>query len=84
MAYVLIYGVCRGETVCLCTAPCPAPHPTTLVPMRSRWVILILKKYIIFFFRGDWEVSFFFFNFIYFYLFIFGCVGSSFLCEGFL
>ena len=25
---------------------------------------------------------FFFFNF--FYLFIFGCVGSSFLCEGFL
>ena len=26
----------------------------------------------------------FFFKFIYFYLFIFGCVGSSFLCEGFL
>ena len=24
------------------------------------------------------------FNFIYFYLFTFGCVGSSFLCEGFL
>ena len=27
---------------------------------------------------------FFFFNFILFYLFIFVCVGSSFLCEGFL
>ena len=27
-------------------------------------------------------VLFFFFNFI--YLFIFGCVGSSFLCESFL
>ena len=34
-------------------------------------------------------VSFFFFNFIYLFIylfiyFIFGCVGSSFLCEGFL
>ena len=28
------------------------------------------------------SVFFFFFNFI--YLFIYGCVGSSFLCEGFL
>ena len=28
--------------------------------------------------------TFFFFNFYLFYLFIFGCVGSSFLCEGFL
>ena len=29
-------------------------------------------------------VFFFFFNNSLFYLFIFGCVGSSFLCEGFL
>ena len=28
--------------------------------------------------------SLFFFNFIYLFLFIYGCVGSSFLCEGFL
>ena len=28
--------------------------------------------------------QFFFLTFIYFYIFIFGCVGSSFLCEGFL
>ena len=27
---------------------------------------------------------FFFFNYLIIYLFIFGCVGSSFLCEGFL
>ena len=26
----------------------------------------------------------FFFNYLFIYLFIFGCVGSSFLCEGFL
>ena len=83
MAYVLIYGVCRGETVCLCTAPCPAPHPTTLVPMRSRWVILILKKYIIFFFRGDWEVSFFFLIlFIFIYLFL-AVLGLRFCARAF-
>ena len=29
------------------------------------------------------EKSFFFFN-LFIHLFIFGCVGSSFLCEGFL
>ena len=29
-------------------------------------------------------LSIFFYKFIYFYLFIFGCVGSLFLCEGFL
>ena len=29
-------------------------------------------------------MTFFFFNFIYLLLFIYGCVGSSFLCEGFL
>ena len=27
---------------------------------------------------------FFFLNYLFIYLFIFGCVGSSFLCEGFL
>ena len=27
---------------------------------------------------------FFFFNIIYLFIYIFGCVGSSFLCEGFL
>ena len=32
---------------------------------------------------GAHEHSLLFFL-IYFYLFIFGCVGSSFLCEGFL
>ena len=31
---------------------------------------------------GTQQVFFFFFNFM--YLFIYGCVGSSFLCEGFL
>ena len=33
-----------------------------------------------------WSFSFLFFkkNFIYLFIFIFGCVGSSFLCEGFL
>ena len=35
-----------------------------------------------FFFKK--EAPFFFFNNSLFYLFIFGCVGSSFLCEGFL
>ena len=29
-------------------------------------------------------VLFFFYKFIYLFIFIFGCVGSSFLCEGFL
>ena len=29
-------------------------------------------------------LCFFFFKFLINYLFIFGCVGSSFLCEGFL
>ena len=29
-------------------------------------------------------INFFFFNLLFIYLFIFGCVGSSFLCEGFL
>ena len=33
--------------------------------------------------RPPQELSFFFF-FKFIYLFIFGCVGSSFLCEGFL
>ena len=33
--------------------------------------------------RLDYLSSFFFFN-LFVYLFIFGCVGSSFLCEGFL
>ena len=38
------------------------------------WVVLFLKM------SGPWTSFFFFFNlFIYF-----GCVGSSFLCEGFL
>ena len=31
-----------------------------------------------------WVLFFFFFNFGFIYLFIFGCVGSLFLCEGFL
>ena len=31
-----------------------------------------------------WHSFFFFFNYLFIYLFIFGCVGSSFLCEGFL
>ena len=35
----------------------------------------------LFLMKGLWTF-FFFFNFI--YLFIYGCVGSSFLCEGFL
>ena len=30
------------------------------------------------------DYSFFFFNYLFIYLFIYGCVGSSFLCEGFL
>ena len=30
------------------------------------------------------QVLFFFFNFIYLFIYLFGCVGSSFLCEGFL
>ena len=29
-------------------------------------------------------MSYFFLNLFIYYLFIFGCVGSSFLCEGFL
>ena len=29
-------------------------------------------------------IFFFFKKFIYLFIFIFGCVGSSFLCEGFL
>ena len=28
--------------------------------------------------------KFFFFQFLFIYLFIYGCVGSSFLCKGFL
>ena len=30
------------------------------------------------------EIFFFFLIYLFIYLFIFGCVGSSFLCEGFL
>ena len=37
-----------------------------------------------FHFFPRWTDSFFFFWILFIYLFIFGCVGSSFLCEGFL
>ena len=33
--------------------------------------------------KGFWTEDFFLIN-LFIYLFIFGCVGSSFLCEGFL
>ena len=33
---------------------------------------------------ADKETMTFFFNYLFIYLFIYGCVGSSFLCEGFL
>ena len=35
-------------------------------------------------FQKNKEERLLFFFLIYFYLFIFGCIGSSFLCEGFL
>ena len=34
--------------------------------------------------HSDTHFFFFFFNYLFIYLFIYGCVGPSFLCEGFL
>ena len=45
-------------------------------------LIFYLTQYIQNIIISACNYSFFFFNFI--YLFIYGCVGSSFLCEGFL
>ena len=50
---------------------------------------LVIYRYLTFFFfnefvSGGGLLSFFFLNFGFIYLFIYGCVGSSFLCEGFL
>ena len=42
------------------------------------------KEGYLFYFFFFWRNSFIFFYFLFIYLFIFGCVGSSFLCEGFL
>ena len=55
-------------------APAPALEVLSLNPWTAREVPVL---YIYFS-----KPQFFFFNFI--YLFIYGCVGSSFLCEGFL
>ena len=61
-----------------------SPHPCQRLLLSVFFIITILicvKWYVavIFFFK---EIAFLFFYL--FYLFIFGCVGSSFLCEGFL
>ena len=48
------------------------------------FLLLTLFVYQIFFKRRGLQPLFFFFFFNFIYLFIYGCVGSSFLCEGFL
>ena len=47
----------------------------------SVYILLDTLK-VLYFKMSVFMINFFFFNFI--YLFIYGCVGSSFLCEGFL
>ena len=58
-----------------CISPC-------IITVRGE----CMKQHILYFIGNlsDFESSFFFFFLIIIYLFIFGCVGSSFLCEGFL
>ena len=59
--------------------PCPVVTPcqACLSQAQSKNTGAILK---VPFLLKDWEL----FHFIFIYLFIFGCVGSSLLCTGFL
>ena len=54
------------------------PSPLSLIMFLLSYPQFVFFVFC-FFFKG---FTLFFFNFI--YLFIYGCVGSSFLCEGFL
>ena len=46
------------------------------IPSKLIYLKVLVNFFLSFFF--------FFLNLIYLFIFIFGCVGSSFLCEGFL
>ena len=50
------------------------------VLLLARWIFFSTKRNVLGFFKNSRSVLFF----LIFYLFIFGCVGSSFLWEGFL
>ena len=66
-------------------SPALAGGLLTTAPPGNSGNIIFVTNIIVFKYRN---VSYFFFKFFFFnlftYLFIFGCVGSSFLCEGFL
>ena len=61
-------------------------HPTLQLPLPLSTFSLVYGQtsfYSLFFFLFLHH-SFYFFNYLIIYLFIYGCVGSLFLCEGFL
>ena len=66
--------------MCVLIIRLPRKISDIIVPFQC-FFLIYLSSYPVF----VWSEFFFFFFFNKFvYLFIFGCVGSSFLCEGFL
>ena len=53
-----------------------------VLSLLLHWNQLFLQGALIFFFKNFILIFYLFYLFI--FIFIFGCVGSSFLCEGFL